>query len=53
MSVTRMVIVQIDRQLISQLLVSADRILEQPFLKIARKLRPQLERRTSHRLFKA
>ena len=53
MSSTRMMIVQIDRQLISQLLVSADRILEQPFLKIARKLRPQLERRTSNGMFKS
>jgi hypothetical protein len=32
MSGTRMVIVQIDRKLMSQLLVSADRILEQPVL---------------------
>jgi hypothetical protein len=40
MSGTRMVIVQIDRKLMSQLLVSADRILEQPVLKIVRKIRP-------------
>jgi hypothetical protein len=39
-----MMLVQIDSELVTELLVTSHGILEQPFLQVARKVRPQLER---------
>jgi hypothetical protein len=48
-----MMIVQIHSEMMAQHFIRADCILEHPFLKVARKVRPKLERGPAHQMFKS
>jgi hypothetical protein len=52
MSRARMVIVQIDRELLAQSFIVSCGIFKQPLLKMAWKIGPKRQRRSSHDMFK-
>jgi hypothetical protein len=49
----RMMIVQMHSEMMAQHFIRTDGILEHPFLKVAGKVRPKLERGPAHQMFKS
>jgi hypothetical protein len=49
----RMMIVKIDSEMMAQHFIRTDSIFEHPFLKVAGKVRPKLERGPAHQMFKS